>query len=1015
MGKNGHDKVFIIRDGQSQKGRFPDALRPYFAKVDDRGLADFLEEAKRYASELNYYDSTNTVDGDWAPFFDFLPTDVLTRLKGQEGDCPPHVALFVAFLLLMRQPQKELNRITDRHLDFYYRKVLGLTNKAATPDKVHVVFELKKGVHNVLIEKGTLLKAGKDRVGKDLYYGLEEDTLLNRATVADLRAVRVDPTTGTVLVAPKANSTDGLGAPLDRKAPFWDAFGTQATAAAELGFAVASPVLLLSEGTRKIDVSLVLTGLKRGAGNGCPVEVLFSGPKGWFGPKEAVLTAGSSSAAYSLSVTLSPDDPSVVPYTKKHGGNFATAYPMMQVLLKRNGADGGYRALKHARLSTVKIDVDVRGIRTLILENDLGTLDPSKPFMPFGVVADKESAFYVGFPEVFGKKIKEFSFDIRWKVPDDDLATHYAAYKDDSGQPIVTSNVYFTTDLIAPWSTFRSLALFGMKAGAPVNLAANFGTIERSGKTVGGKRSVLERNRSKWTSEELGRMERTGRGLVLAGNSVSGTTEELEGSRKGFVEFRLNKSFLHREYRDIYTTNIVTYTTAGGDLLLPKEPYTPVMKSIGLNYRASTGDEVVAATDEPTFIGREVEFFHLTAFGQMREDGFLRRHAPFSIGNTIPLLPQYLAEGEFYIGVKDIEPLKNLSLFVQVSDGSGDPSRDKVQIAWSVLCDNYWRPLSDNEIIADQTTGFLKSGIMRFVIPDGVTTTNTVLPDGLAWLRATILEHTDAVCKLVDVRANGGRAVFVDRDNDPVHLSASLPPNSVSELVSHVDAVKTIEQPFASFGGATAETQRGFYTRVSERLRHKNRAVTMWDWERLVLARFPSIYKVKCIGHTSPDSLVAPGHVTVIVVPDTRNKRMVDPLRPKVDKEILIEIETFLKARVGMFCSVHVENPAYVQIRVAFGVVFRRGFEFGYYRDQLNKDIVAHLTPWARDDGRDVAFGGQIHKSTIVDFVEDRPYVDYVTRFRMFQGENNDDREVIGASEPRSVLVSAEHHAIEPV
>lgn len=56
----------------------------------------------------------------------------------------PHYALYLAFLRLFRFAQDHLNRYTQRHLDFYYKDVLQLSNNKAEPDFVHLVFELQK-------------------------------------------------------------------------------------------------------------------------------------------------------------------------------------------------------------------------------------------------------------------------------------------------------------------------------------------------------------------------------------------------------------------------------------------------------------------------------------------------------------------------------------------------------------------------------------------------------------------------------------------------------------------------------------------------------------------------------------------------------------------------------------------------------------------------------------------------------------------------------------------------------
>ena len=84
----------------------------------------------------------------------------------------PHYGLWLTFLQLFQHAKGELNQFTGRHLDFYFRRVLRLDNRAAVPDKVHLLFELAKGQEAHLLRAGSLFRAGKDKLGKPVSYAL---------------------------------------------------------------------------------------------------------------------------------------------------------------------------------------------------------------------------------------------------------------------------------------------------------------------------------------------------------------------------------------------------------------------------------------------------------------------------------------------------------------------------------------------------------------------------------------------------------------------------------------------------------------------------------------------------------------------------------------------------------------------------------------------------------------------------------------------------------------------------
>ena len=85
----------------------------------------------------------------------------------------------------------------------------------------------------------------------------------------------------------------------------------------------------------------------------------------------------------------------------------------------------------------------------------------------------------------------------------------------------------------------------------------------------------------------------------------------------------------------------------------------------------------------------------------------------------------------------------------------------------------------------------------------------------------------------------------------------------------------------------------------------------------------------------------------------------------------------------------------------------------------MNEAIIEFLSPWAYATGSDIVFGGKIHKSVILNFVEEQEYVDYITCFEMFHfipgdstGNSEKDVDEAIASTSASVLGSYSEHLI---
>src|SRR5262249_53908961 len=207
-------------------------------------------------------------------------------------------------------PRQAINQLTGRHLDFFYRRVLGFQARGATPDRAHVVLELKKNAVPALVAPSTLFVGGKDATGGDLLYSPVAESIVNTSRVASLRPILADAAwPGRVRFAPIANSADGLGAPLPEEAPKWRPFGHDDLPVAAIGFAIASTILRLKEGRRTITLTLGVegAGALTSASIGGAFEAFLTGEKAWIGPVS--VTAAASPGQLTFQITLDEKQP----------------------------------------------------------------------------------------------------------------------------------------------------------------------------------------------------------------------------------------------------------------------------------------------------------------------------------------------------------------------------------------------------------------------------------------------------------------------------------------------------------------------------------------------------------------------------------------------------------------------------------------------------------------------------------------------------------------------------------
>lgn len=331
-----------------------------------------------------------------------------------------------------------------------------------------------------------------------------------------------------------------------------------------------------------------------------------------------------------------------------------------------------------------------------------------------------------------------------------------------------------------------------------------------------------------------------------------------------------------------------------------------------------------------------------------------------------------------YIGIRGIVPGSSLNMYLELDEaGELDVKENEEGPKWYVLKGNSWESA---DVSKDQTRGLQNNGIIYVEFNDSeIFRHHNILSEELVWLR---LDYNDAKRPNVEhVTLNVVELEFDARSAGKGLKGAPLPKGSITKVEHSITGVKGVEQFRDGQDGEYAEDERGFLTRVSERLRHKGRAVTLWDYERLVLQEYPFIAAVKCIPY-GVGSGKDTGTVTLIVVPKCTEKGNSEP---KCSDVQLQKVGDFFKGKVSPFTKVKVENPSYEYIEIKCEICVHKG-NFGIENNDYSKEIknalVAYLAPWS-DGNHGILMSNNYNESQIMLFLERLPYVDNVRNLRV--------------------------------
>ncbi len=1019
----------IARDGTNQRQRLPRALQTDFVDLDERKMEQLLEYVCELAEHINYYhlERPNEVES-WSHFFEAIDSKEKRRALIQSWDAQqdqkPHFALLLAFLKLFQQAQGQLNLVKERHLDFYYREILKMLPRPAQPDRVHVLFELAKHVQGHSLPVGTLLKA--KTADQSIEYRTENELIVNQAAIQQLKSVFIhgplyddDENYEVVKVyaAPVANSADGNGAPLERKTSHWKGFGSsqenlsddqRTMNDAQVGFAIASPILLLGEGVRNIKLMLTLEGIGLGDidddGKISTIQGIFhggfdfylSGENKWLGlffsedPQGPIQVSPKDGDTWEVTImlTLPKEEPAVVHFNPEIlEGRFNTPWPVLKAVFDNSSTLDTLDRLKNTILKEATIRMNVQGMVDLLLQNDRIVVDGSSPFRPFTTSPVVGSTLYISSKEAFQKRLNYLNVRINWgDLPN--FTTHYAGYPNANGDAVSQASFEAIFESLRE-GIWNQVTCSDCTKNYPFPL---FTSLTNNEKEI-----------------PFGAVDATGH-IEHLSFPRHAALDDLEaytrGVTSGFVKITLQqpnsddfKAFGHEVFPRLFAEQAIDRAKDGNTENIPNPPYTPRIQSLQLDY---------ASVETMNFdvLGRVDQYFHLTPFGHSE------RQSDQTQGIDISLLPEFNEQAYLYIGLDNLAPPQSVSLLFQLAEGTNKPDIDIRQehFKWYYLSEEDWVSLEPHEVLRDTTHQLRSSGIISLYVPGTAVAHNTRMPDGLHWLRLGLASDPAGVCRFIDVGVNAISAARVILPGQG-HLDSDcrLPQESLKKLSVGRSAIKAVKQPYPSFGGRPAEHRDAFNTRTSERLRHKNRAINIWDYEHLVLEAFPEIHKVKCLP-VSPTGLLS-----LVVIPSLKNRTDADFLKPRVGFVLLREIEEYVRQLTTPFVrdKIIVQNPTYDEITVHCWARIKEGYDPGFYVKQLNDELIRCLSPWAFDEMEDIHFGNQIYASEVIDYVNELTYVEVIYKLELM-GYENKCLDFIGPdpTEPYSILVSNNRHRI---
>lgn len=172
--------------------------------------------------------------------------------------------------------------------------------------------------------------------------------------------------------------------------------------------------------------------------------------------------------------------------------------------------------------------------------------------------------------------------------------------------------------------------------------------------------------------------------------------------------------------------------------------------------------------------------------------------------------------------------------------------------------------------------------------------------------------------------------------------AANLPPETVDGLEESIGAVSRAYNPMHFQGGYDRETAEQAVNRMSQQLKHRNRAVTAADYEDLAFDIEPNVKKASCFSGYNADGSRQSGCLTlVLMIGAENNSDGFHALEEKLYREFRKYIPITVQARQNFF----IIPPVYIRFHVSAELYLQEGVSSFAVRTRLLERLRTFFHP----------------------------------------------------------------------
>jgi len=936
----------------------------------------------------------------------------------------PDTTLLRSFVDLLKIQQQELNNISQKHLDFYYKDILKQVPLPAGADKVFLSTELLKTNATFNLPAATLFEAGYDTQKKAILFSSQKNASLNPASIINIKTLCYTNNSNSLptLALQDISKPDTLQKDEEGRILSWPTFGSSSSEmlSATLGIAFASPMLLLREGERKITLTLkfdssIYPGLLLGA------QYFLSTQNKWLQVELASTDPVSCpvwpSDTCTVTIIIPPAQLPIEPFLINPDG-LVSEWPILKILFGRL-AD----PIAPPRLNSLTIKVDVTDVASFKLYNDYGELNSKSPFPPFGPIPAINNNFIFGNNEILSKPLDQLVIKLKWQELPCDFQAYYQQYNDNITLQKATENIPKKDTALRRLFLSKSKKNKVADDTIPFNntcFTIDFELLQQKSWQEFGmskmSKTTDDNGKSKFVSYETDSkcIPRVGKDLLLFDTRYKDKCAPCVTTDSGYFAYNKNeaesKSYIPDpsiqniplQYNGINSSgflkmiltgpiygfgsgifpNVVTNITLINASSITKKvepleliepaplPFIPKLNSFTAEYSASETYKFKNETD-----GYPLQCYLYSPFSKYKiyDNSGIHQTDTTSVSisivgpsyglasSGIPLYPSFIFSGALFIELAQLIPANTLNLYFELTRNSVENPAGNT-IKYYYLTDKGWDELI---ILSDSTNNFQCSGIIELNIPADINNNNNLMPGKNNWISIATTGDPGSYSQTVFLKTNGFSVQRCDSSILEMNDIAYIKSNTITKPMIAIPQISKVTQPFPSFGGKVAENKVAMNKRVSSIIKTKDRIISNDDFYTLILQKYKEVYYVKVI-YDALQSII-----NVYLVRSIQDHTDPNAFIPLASACLESEIQQYLDKKSSPFTTINVSNFELQYIRITASIVLKESFipQFQLLHNLINQALNIYLSPWIASNHAQRVIGEPLSNSKIAGFI----------------------------------------------